>query len=266
MVGLSCRFQVVVICSFFLYKLDQVTAFGRVSAAAAVADVVLKDYAKEVSGLFGNMRLPASILGGSILGLGVSSAPKVEESDSRFMKLFKRMNLLLGIASFLNEIVAITYSSIAINKLSEVTAHELSDSLTNYVAANCKLAWLGTNVHFLFGLFGFGLLVGSKAFFLYGRKIGNIAACWSIAATLQCLSVVNQGIAEGGGSGRIGDSFGSNIVSLTIEYARLLFSNAWNNRATLSIMAIALMTYSFWLVVKFIMDSKTNDVGTQKVE
>ena len=266
MVWLSRRFQVVLICSFSLHKVDQVAAYGRVSAAAAVADVVLKDYSKEVSGLFGNMRLPASILGGSILGLGVSSAPKVEESDSRFMKMFKKMNLLLGIASFLNEIVAITYSSIAINKLSEVTVHELSDSLTNYVTANCKLAWLGTNVHFLFGLFGFGLLVGSKAFFLYGRKIGNIAACWSIAATLQCLSVVNHGIAEGGGSGRIGDSFGSNIVSLTIEYARLLFSNAWNNRATLSIMAIALMAYSFWLVVEFVKDSKTNDVGTQKVE
>jgi len=183
------------------------------------------------------MRLSASILGGSILGLGVSSAPKVEESDSR------SMNLLLGITSFLNEIVAITYSSIAINKLLEVTTHKLSDSLTNCVRASLQTGLVGYERSVFFGLFGFGLLIGSKASFLYGRKIGNIAACWSIAATLQCLSIVNQGIAVGGGSGRISDSSGSNIMYLTIEYTRLLLSNAWNNGATLSILAISLTTY-----------------------
>lgn len=49
------------------------------------------------------------------------------------------------------------------------------------IAEKHELAWLGTNIHFLFGMMGFALIVGSKSFFTVGADMGKITISWGIA-------------------------------------------------------------------------------------
>lgn len=130
-------------------------------ASTATAAAVLKDYSGTASGLFNNMRTPAALIGGTVVSLGVTSAPPIKENDSSFVKLFKKANLLLGVASLLSEILAVTYSSVAINKLAEIK-FEPTQSVDDLISEHFKLEWVGTNVHFLMGMFGFGLLMVPK--------------------------------------------------------------------------------------------------------
>jgi hypothetical protein len=146
------------------------------------------------------MRTPAALIGGTVVSLGVNSAPPIQENDSPFIKAFKKANLLLGVASLLSEILAVTYSSVAINKLAEIK-FEPTQSVIELISKHFKLEWVGTNVHFLMGMFGFGLLVGSKAYLTYGTAVGKIAGLWSVATFMQCLAIVNRGIAMGDGFG-----------------------------------------------------------------
>eukprot|EP01083_Nonionella_stella_P008027 23117_1 len=92
-----------------------------VAAAIDTTSLVLKDYSGTAAGLFNNMRTPAALIGGAIVPLGLLTAPEIDKSkDSKRVQLFKKVNLLLAIASLLSEILAITFSTVAINKLAEV--------------------------------------------------------------------------------------------------------------------------------------------------
>ena len=123
-------------------------------------------------------------------------------------------------------ILAITYSTVAINKLAEIKFPP-TPGVSELMSNHFELAWIGTNVHFLLGMFGFGLLVGSKAYFMYGPKLGKIAGSWSFAAFLQCSSIVNNGIAMGQGNvdkaGFHGDRYANNLVTLCMKYIKILF-------------------------------------------
>lgn len=198
------------------------------SLSPAASMVAVKDYSAMASGLFNNMRTPAALIGGSIVPLGILTAPPLKDDEPQRQKLFKKVNFLLAIASLLSEILAITYSTVAINKLAEVKFPETA-GVSELIANHFELAWIGTNVHFLLGMFGFGLLVGSKAYFTYGGAVGKIAGCWSLAAFLQCTSIVNKGISMGHGSiGETGSRYASNIFSLCLRYCRLVVARARN--------------------------------------
>lgn len=173
------------------------SAHGWGAAAAATAPApLLQDYSGAAAGLFNNMRTPAALIGGAIIPLGILTAPKIEEEDSSQVKLWKKANLLLALASLLSQIVAITYSTVAINKLAEIET-EPTAGVAGLISKYYELPWVGTNIHFLFGLFGFGLLAIAKPYFLYGKNTGDVAACWTTAAMMFCVSIVNKGIAMG---------------------------------------------------------------------
>uniref|UniRef100_A0A7R9WU89 EamA domain-containing protein n=1 Tax=Craspedostauros australis TaxID=1486917 RepID=A0A7R9WU89_9STRA len=224
-------------------------AFAWASAAATSA-VVLKDYSGAAAGLFNNMRTPAALIAGSIVPLGLlGSVPVVEGDDSR-TRLLKRGNILVAIASVLSEIIAITYSTIAINKLAEIQ-YPATASVVELVINHHELAWIGTNIHFLGGMLGFGLLVGNKAFLNFGHRVGKVAACWGVAAFLQCLSIVNRGIAMGSGtleetSARIA----SNLFTLTTRYIFLVLKKA---DGVLSIASIGIFGMSLVLLAKLLL-------------
>lgn len=222
-------------------------------ATTATATAVLKDYSGTASGLFNNMRTPAALIGGTVVSLGIASAPPIKESDSAFLKIFKKANLLLGVASLLSEMFAVTYSSVAINKLAEIK-FEPTQSVDELISKHFKLEWVGTNVHFLMGMLGFGLLVGSKAYFTYGAAIGKIAGLWSVAAFLQCLAIVNRGIAMGDGSGT---RFANNFFGLTIDYMTLVVARA--RGGALPVAAIGLFLYSLVLMAQLLPEKKEKE-------
>jgi hypothetical protein len=185
--------------------------------------------------------------------LTASSAPPLIDDEPKRIKLLKKANILLAIASLLSEILAITYSTVAINKLAEVSFPPTA-SVSDLITKNFELAWIGTNIHFLFGMFGFGLLVGSKAYFTYGSKVGKIAGSWSVAAFLQCSSIVNRGIAMGNGNiDEVGFRFANNLFSLSLRYVCIVISKAKNG--PLPILAIGFCLYSVLLTGQLILDA-----------
>jgi hypothetical protein len=167
------------------------------------------------------MRVPAALIAGSLVPIGILSAPQIDEkNDSKVAKLAKKANILLAGISLLNEILAVTYSSIAINKLVEITAPQTA-GVSELIAQTHLLAWVGTNVHFLLGLMGFALVVGAKAYFAgFGTKVGRAAMGWSVAVFLQAVSVINQGIAMGGMDESA--QFAFNLFGLVLRYVKLL--------------------------------------------
>ena len=196
-------------------------------AVAAAAAKNLADYSSAAVSLFGNMRTPAALIGGALINLGILSAPPINKSDSKSIRLMKRGNMILAVASLLSEILAVTYSSIAINKLAEVKSPKTT-CVEELITRNYELSWVGTNVHFLAGLVGFALIVGARVYSKYGNPTGRIAICWSVAAFLQALSVINNGIAMGSGSEDDESTrFASNIFTLALRYMSLVVTNAF---------------------------------------
>jgi hypothetical protein len=191
----------------------------------------LKDYSSAVVGLFNNMRTPAALISGSIVPLGLMTAPTIQDSDSAKLKFMKTVYIMLSVASLLSEILAVTYASIAINKLVEVPQPKTT-GVAELIQQNHELAWVGTNIHFLFGMMGFGLIVGMRVYFSFGERVGNLAIGWSIAAFLQALSIVNAGIAMGhGDEGDMHSRFASNFFFLNVRYLQLVANHAQNGIA-----------------------------------
>ena len=250
---------------FFILACSQLPAFALSVAGAASAAANLKDFSGTASGLFNNMRTPAAIVGGAIVPLGILTAPPLNDEDTNKIRLLKKANMLLAIASLLSEILAITYSSVAINKLAEVK-FPLTEGVSMLISNHFELAWIGTNVHFLFGLFGFGLLVGTKCFFTYGPKVGKIAGCWSVASFLQCTAIVNRGISMGSGEfGVPRIKFADNLLSLSLKYVSLLIAKA--KSGILPALAMGILLYSFTLIIDLLMDGfKAEDSKAKKLD
>lgn len=249
MLKIHCNLKKLLVAGFVLSAtiIPFTSALLSTSAASTASStaIAIKDYSGMASGLFNNMRTPAALIGGAIVPIGILSAPPIEQKDSAKMKVLKKMNLLLAVSSLLSEILAITYSTVAINKLAEVQfapTAGVAELLSQYF----ELAWIGTNVHFLFGMFGFGLLVGTKSHFLYGGSVGKIASSLSLAAFLQCISIVNKGIAWGSGSSS--PRFASNLFSLALRYTKLVFSSG--RTCPFSVGAIICGMFSVFLAVK----------------
>jgi hypothetical protein len=213
-----------------------------VEALASTAVDILKDHSGAAMGLFNNMRTPAALIGGALVPLGILSAPRVEKGDTKAVALMKKANVILGVTSLLSEILAVTYSSIAINKLAEVES-PLTRGCAELIAKNYELAWVGTNVHFLMGLMGFGLIVGSKAYISNSPRIGRVTIGWAIAAFLHALSIVNRGIAMGHNLGAdTSAKFASNFGSLIWRYLKLVVGNS--KGGVLAVGAVLIASYS----------------------
>lgn len=222
--------------------------------------IAVKNYSGVATGLFNNMRTPAALIAGTIVPLALLNAPDLVKGESKGQELFKKANCLLAIASLLSEILAITYSTVAINKLAEVQ-YAPTAGVAELIANHFELAWMGANVHFLLGMFGFGLLVGSKAYFLYGGRVAKVAGCWSVAAFLQCTSVVNVGISMGSGNVN-GErfTFAKNLFTLIFIYAKVAFVKAMGR--PLSMASFAIIAYSFFVLAQQLCDFSKE--GTEK--
>jgi hypothetical protein len=189
--------------------------------ASASAVGALADYSAAATGLFNNMRNPAAFIGGAMVPIGILSCPTIDKDDSPRIKLLKKANIIIAVASLLSEILAVIYSSIAINKIAEI-AQPQTYGVAQLLAERHELAWLGTNIHFLLGMMGFALIVGCKSFFSVGTDLGKVTISWSIAAFLQALAIVNRGIAEGSVGNDVSSRFASNFFMLIVKYISVL--------------------------------------------
>jgi hypothetical protein len=224
------------------------------ASAVGAASAVLKDHSGAAIGLFNNMRTPAALIAGSLVPLGLLGAPTVDKDDSKRLRFMKKANIILGVTSLLSEVIAVTYSSIAINKLAEVDS-PLTKGCAELIAQHYELAWIGTNIHFLLGLMGFGLIVGSKAYFSDGPALGRVTIGWAVSAFLQAIAIVNKGIARGYGSSVEGSSrFATNFFTLILRYLALVGKSA--KSGFFSVAAILVGLYALYETFKVMLPEK----------
>jgi len=210
---------------------------GRWSTPAAVAD-----YSGAVASLFGNMRAPAALIGGSLVSLGMLGAPVAAKDDTPTIRALKKAYLVTAIISISGEIMAVVYATISINKLAETTVAPAA-SIVALIARDCELEWVGANVGFLGGLCGFVGLLGIRAWLAFGPAFGRFGALLCGAVGTHACSVVNRGIAAGDGAGV---RHASNFLGLVVRYATLIVANAWRTRGPLRIISLMCLGGAAW--------------------
>lgn len=138
-------------------------------AASAAA---LKDYSGAAASLFNNMKTPASILAGAIIPLGFLSplpqppahvaavakkGKKEPEPDlvasiqKSLDRMLRKTYLLVTIFSFGSELLAVIWSTVAVNQLTETVVAPAESVWALLRRDWYDLAWSATNSHFLLG-------------------------------------------------------------------------------------------------------------------
>ena len=116
-------------------------------------------------------------------------------------------------------------------------------SVVALIARDFELEWLGANVCFLGGLFGFVGLLGIRAYLAFGPAFGRFGALLCGAVVTHGCSVVNAGIAAGDGSGV---RHASNYLGLVARYVTLVVANAWRTRGPLRIISLLCVVGAAW--------------------
>ena len=111
------------------------------------------------------------------------------------------------------------------------------------IAREYQLEWLGANVCFLGGLFGFVGLLGIRAYLAFGPAFGRFGALLCGAVVTHGCSIVNAGIAAGDGSGV---RHASNYLGLVARYVSLVVANAWRTRGPLRILSLLCVVGAAW--------------------
>ena len=143
----------------------------------------MKDYAPAAASLFNNMKTPASILAGAMIPLGfLSPLPqppahvaavtataknnnkgknhKGEPSPELLLatrihksldRMLRKAYLLVTLFSFGSELLAVIWSTVAVNQLTETVVAPAESVWALLKRDWYDLAWSATNSHFLFG-------------------------------------------------------------------------------------------------------------------
>lgn len=196
---------------------------GPTTAAVGAA----QQFAPQAVSLFNNMKTPASILAGALVGLGIASPLPIEtpegKVESRFQKTLRLAYTVVGVASLLSELMSVMWSTVAVNKMIETDIAPAA-SVWALLQRDFDLEWAAVNAHFVLGMFGFCFLIGTRAYFqagggLMGQSVAGLAG----SGLLLMVSIVNRGVASGGGAGT---GFGGNVLSLIAHYALQLVKRA----------------------------------------
>lgn len=215
--------------------LARVAALQRAGSLRGGSAAVLADHTAKAAALFGNMRVPAALFVGAVLPLSFGF-PMPLTNSTRVNVAARRANIVLGVSALMSELVALTYSTVALNKLTEV-AHAPAASVMALLHRDYERQWLGCNVFFLLGLFGIATMVGMRGALALGVKFGALPACVCASAIMLMTSIVNDGVRQGDGTAD-GVRFGASMLSLIFRYGRLLCAHAWHSGGPLAIASI----------------------------
>ena len=218
-------------CQGFIAHLDKVSVARTMgSTTATSAAVQLAQYAPQAISLFNNMKTPASILAGAIVGLGFGSPLNVQSPDgveeTGLEKFLRKSYLIVAAISLLSELIAIMWSTVAVNQLTERVIAP-APSVWHLLQRDFDLSWAAVNSHFMLGMFAFSYIIGVRGYFMAGRGLlGQGMAGLSFSALLYMVAIVNSGISGGGGVE--GQSYGKSVVGLFLHYITLSFKKNLN--------------------------------------
>lgn len=205
----------------------------------------LADYSGQAARMFDNMRAPAALLAGGIVPLGFFAAPKIEPTDSVAHKWVKRIHYLVASIGICCELIAVVWSTVAVNKLNEAASNP-SLSLMELLQRDYELPWIGCNVNFILGLMAFASLLVSYSYVSFGA-VSRPITCTVCAAECLMISIVNDGVVQGDGR-EGGVRFGCNLFSLIKRYGVLLVTHAAHgNRFTLLLAFLFVLLAVFYI-------------------
>lgn len=195
---------------------------GRFGRTTPLMSTALRDYSTIAISLFNNLRVPAAVIAGAAIPLGFAAAPKPDRYDTRMKRFLKVVHLLLALVTIGTELMTILWSTVSLNKLAEVAVAP-SNGVMELLARDFELQWLGCNVHFFLGLCSLAAMTGFNVLINFGAALGRIGAFSSGAGVFMMISILNDGIAQGDGTGA---RFGMNVFSIVRRYLQLLFARA----------------------------------------
>lgn len=210
----------------FLSHLLLLALAGSQTQAMEIPASGLSDYAPATAALFNNMKVPASIIGGAMVPMGFAAPLKFEHDadDGPFAIFLRRSYPFAAVLSLCSELIAVMWATIAVNQLTE-TKVEMASSVWDLIQRDFEIPWVATNAHFVIGMLGFMWVICSKAYFLANKgSLGASAAGLAASGMLLITSIVNRGVAAGGGTD--GAQFGSSVLALFHTYARLFLKRA----------------------------------------
>ena len=197
----------------------------RQKAVSTSQKAMLADYTGAAASLFNNMRTPASIIAGAMLPIGFLSPLKLDpdEDDGRFVIFLRRIYPLISVLSLCSQLLSVMWATVAVNQLTETTI-EATSSVWHLIQRDFYLPWVATNAHFVIGMMGFMWVISTRAYFLADKgPAGLSAAGMACSSLLLMISIVNNGVAAGGGKNM---RFGSSVVSLLRAYAVRMINRA----------------------------------------
>jgi hypothetical protein len=210
----------------------------------------------------GNMRTPASILAGSLVGLAISFPLPIKTPDgkveSRFEKSLRLAYTVVGVMSMLSQLISIMWATVAVNQLIETNIAPAT-SVWALIERDFDLEWAAVNAHFVLGMFGFCFLIGTRAFFQAGGGLmGQSVAGLAMSGLLLMVSIVNRGVAAGGGKGY---GYGATVLSLISHYVLKLATRAMTvgSMGPLEISSIAVFAWSIAIAVRGIVKHSRKD-------
>lgn len=183
----------------------------------------------------------------------LASRDQNKSEETRVHKILRGAYPVVGVLSLLSELISVMWATVAVNQLIETSVMPAA-SVWELLQRDFDLPWAAVNAHFTMGMLGFGFLVGCRAYFQAGTGlIGQGVAGLAGSGVLLMISIVNRGVASGGGAG---ERYGATVWSLIARYAFLLAKRASTpgSIGVLEISSIGLLVWSLVRAIKGIME------------
>jgi hypothetical protein len=186
----------------------------------------LADYSSATASLFNNMKTPASIIAGAMVPIGLLNpvAFDPDKTDGAFATFLRRSYPLVAVMALCSELISVMWATVAVNQLTE-TKIDMAASVWHLIQRDFEIPWVATNAHFVFGMMGFLWVIGCRVYFMAHKGPIGISAAGMVGSCFLLLtSIVNRGVAAGGGNAEL--RFGTNVLSLFHTYSCLLWKRA----------------------------------------
>ena len=244
---LSCSWAFVTPLQSSITHIPKPSAIASRVSTELHGAALLGDYTDAAKALFGNLIGPASMLTGGLVPFWLFSPP-LPEAKEKWKQKVRYLYNTLCVWSVLNELLAIMYATVASNSLTRVRAAPAA-SVFALIERDYELAWIGTNVHFLLGLLGFGGMVMTTVLLRYPPRLNSALCGMALAACLGMTSIANVGVHEGDGHGR---RLGDNMFSLGIRYIGLSLKSFMEKKTLLGIASFVMLLFYGYQTVQAI--------------
>ena len=124
-------------------------------------DDELQDFGGSVAGLFGNLRIPASLIAGA--SLGSAFALPMLDSDAARIGMAKRLYAFSMVTTLGSMLLVVIITTIVMNDIA-LRPKRLSKTAADYIEENYGCEWMIVRSHFFYGSFAF---LGASAFRAY---------------------------------------------------------------------------------------------------